>query len=267
MSPLRRIKQEIKQIRTDADGITKSTGGQVQIFESDNDLFAFEAVMKGPEGSPYGDGIFSISIRISADYPLSPPKVWFKTKIWHPDVDFDNGRIGISILQRTEWSPAWTLQHILLAIWSLLNTPSLYEPANVQAAYEYMSNRLLFDTNAQFWTQVHAGTNEEAHNLMIDRLSQMGFPVRLVRPMLVRTNWDENVAVTELLELIGQSSASAVFSEVPNSQNCCESVSSTSVSEQDSTSSWCFVQGVSRLDLSENEDHSNSSSGWVDVEP
>jgi len=45
----------------------------------------------GPEGSPYQGGRWRVEISVPRQYPFSPPKCRFLTKIWHPNVDHRTG--------------------------------------------------------------------------------------------------------------------------------------------------------------------------------
>ena len=51
----------------------------------------------GPEGTPYQNGVFILSIEFN-DYPASPPVIKFETDIYHPNV-YTDGRICLSILK------------------------------------------------------------------------------------------------------------------------------------------------------------------------
>lgn len=64
------------------DGIT---AGPV----SEDDLFLWEALIQGPEGTPYEGGIFPAELKFPKDYPLSPPSMRFLGGVWHP-----NGMVG-----------------------------------------------------------------------------------------------------------------------------------------------------------------------------
>ena len=60
------------------DGIT---AGPV----SEDDLFLWEALIQGPEGTPYEGGIFPAELKFPRDYPLSPPSMRFLGGVWHPN--------------------------------------------------------------------------------------------------------------------------------------------------------------------------------------
>lgn len=42
---------------------------------SEDDFFEWEALIKGPEDTPYEGGIFRAKLSFPRDYPLNPPKV------------------------------------------------------------------------------------------------------------------------------------------------------------------------------------------------
>jgi ubiquitin-conjugating enzyme E2 N len=48
-------------------------------------------------------------------YPMEAPKVLFRTKIFHPNID-KLGRICMDILKPEKWSPALMIRTVLLSI-------------------------------------------------------------------------------------------------------------------------------------------------------
>ena len=46
---------------------------------------------------PYKDGAFKIEIAFPAEYPFKPPKITFKTKIYHPNID-EKGQVCLPII-------------------------------------------------------------------------------------------------------------------------------------------------------------------------
>lgn len=48
----------------------------------------FPTAAQGPTETPFEGGSFELSINVPEQYPLVPPTVRFKTKIFHPNVHF-----------------------------------------------------------------------------------------------------------------------------------------------------------------------------------
>ena len=85
-----------------------------------DNLFEWQALIFGPVDTPYEGGTFMLDISLLRDtelsmgYPLKPPNITFKTKIYHPNINHD-GQICIDIL-KDKWSPALTISKIFIYI-------------------------------------------------------------------------------------------------------------------------------------------------------
>ncbi|KAI8911522.1 ubiquitin-conjugating enzyme/RWD-like protein [Gorgonomyces haynaldii] len=64
---------------------------------------------------------------------MQPPKVRFKTRIVHPNVDYDTGEICLDLL-KDRWAPVYTLEQTVEAIRDLMRHPATDSPLNVDAA-------------------------------------------------------------------------------------------------------------------------------------
>lgn len=95
-------------------------------------ILHWTALLRGPPDTPYEDGVFHISIKCNADYPLSPPTITFVTPIFHPNIHFKTGDVCLDILKK-EWSPAWGLQAACRAVLALLSDPDADSPLNCDA--------------------------------------------------------------------------------------------------------------------------------------
>jgi ubiquitin-conjugating enzyme E2 G2 len=75
----RRLLQEYRALTNNPpEGIT---AGPV----SEDDLLHWEALIQGPEGTPFEGGVFPAELRFPKDYPLAPPTMKFLGEIWHPN--------------------------------------------------------------------------------------------------------------------------------------------------------------------------------------
>ncbi|KAK0264959.1 ubiquitin conjugating enzyme Ubc7/UbcP3 [Friedmanniomyces endolithicus] len=146
----KRLFQEYKHLTTDPpDGIT---AGPV----NEDDLFVWEAMILGPEGTPYEGGVFPAELKFPKDYPLMPPTMRFLGSVWHPNV-YPNGVVCISILhapgddpnhyeQASErWSPIQSVEKILISVMSMIAEPNDESPANVDAARMWRERRPEFE--------------------------------------------------------------------------------------------------------------------------
>lgn len=81
-SASKRLFKEYKALSSDPpEGIT---AGPI----NEDDMFLWEALIQGPEGTPFEGGVFPAELRFPKDYPLAPPKMKFVTDMWHPNGTF-----------------------------------------------------------------------------------------------------------------------------------------------------------------------------------
>lgn len=105
----------------------------------DDNIMYWNAVIFGPDGTPFEDGTFNLRLEFSEEYPNKPPRVVFTSKMFHPNV-YADGSICLDILGNT-WSPTYDVIAILTSIQSLLDEPNPNSPANSVAAQLYTENR------------------------------------------------------------------------------------------------------------------------------
>ena len=144
-----------KRIKNELDDLNKSpipncSAGPI----NNNDMTKWDGTIIGPEDTPYMNGIFNISIEFTSEYPFKPPRVFFKTKIYHCNIN-DQGGICLDIL-KNNWSPALNISKLLLSICSLLSEPNPDDPLVPNIAELYKKNRELHDMNAKEYTIKYA---------------------------------------------------------------------------------------------------------------
>jgi len=143
----KRILKELKDLQKDPP--TSCSAGPVA-----EDMFHWQATIMGPADSPYSGGVFLVSIHFPPDYPFKPPKVAFRTKVFHPNIN-SNGSICLDILKE-QWSPALTISKVLLSICSLLTDPNPDDPLVPEIAHMYKTDRTKYEATARSWTQKYA---------------------------------------------------------------------------------------------------------------
>lgn len=65
---------------------------------TEENIMVWEAVIFGPQDTPYEDGTFKLSLEFTEEYPNKPPAVKFVSKMFHPNV-YTDGSICLDILQ------------------------------------------------------------------------------------------------------------------------------------------------------------------------
>jgi ubiquitin-conjugating enzyme E2 D/E len=119
-----------------------------------NNMYHWEAIIIGPNGTPYERGMFRLNITFTQEYPIKPPKIKFITKVYHPNI-YEGGSICLDILS-DRWSPVLTISKVLLSICSLLNEPNPNSPASGKAADIYLNDRSRYDEIVRTYTRKYA---------------------------------------------------------------------------------------------------------------
>ena len=136
--------------------------------KTEDNLLEWEALIAGPEGTPFEYGVFVTELKFPHDYPMNPPQMRFLSDMFHPNV-YPDGRVCISILHApgedptgyessTErWSPILSVEKILISVVSMLAEPNVESGANVDAC--------------KMWRESRSEFNRIAHNLVKKSLS------------------------------------------------------------------------------------------------
>lgn len=147
MAMIHRIHAELQDLHKDPP--STFSAGPIH-----DDLYKWQATIMGPKQSPYDGGMFCLNINLPPDYPFKPPKVTFKTRIYHPNVN-RNGSICLDILM-TKWNPSCTISKVILSIRSLLADPDLDNPLVPEIAEVYKKKPALYEKTAKEWTRKYA---------------------------------------------------------------------------------------------------------------
>eukprot|EP00051_Salpingoeca_urceolata_P027952 m.484155 g.484155 ORF g.484155 m.484155 type:complete len:176 (-) comp23233_c0_seq1:258-785(-) len=140
----KRIQKELAEITLDPPSNCSAAPKGESIYE-------WVSTIMGPQNSVYQGGVFFLDITFPQEYPFKPPKVTFRTRIYHCNVN-SSGAICLDIL-KDQWSPALTISKVLLSICSLLTDCNPDDPLVAAIAQQYINNRELHDKTAREWTQ------------------------------------------------------------------------------------------------------------------
>jgi ubiquitin-conjugating enzyme (huntingtin interacting protein 2) len=215
---LRRVNKEIADCKND-------TTSNIKIELVGDSPFHLKGSFPGPEDTPYQGGNFEVDIVIPEQYPFSPVKMKFITKVYHPNVSSASGAICLDIL-KDAWSPVLTLKSTLISLQSLLCSPEPNDPQDAEVARHYTTSKSSFEETAVYWTHIYAGGPggkkpgqtktvardevamaglEQAH---VDQFESLGFERTKVIEVLRRLNYrganvasiSEDKVVEELLK-------------------------------------------------------------------
>ncbi|KAJ2226582.1 hypothetical protein EV180_002871 [Coemansia sp. RSA 518] len=121
-------------------------------------LTRYEAQIDGPPDTPYTNGRFLLDVVLPPRYPLDPPSIKFRTRVYHPNID-DFGNICLEVLKTGKggcWSPLWTVGKVLIALSVLLESPNPSDPLMPEIADQITNDYRAFEETAREWTKRHA---------------------------------------------------------------------------------------------------------------
>lgn len=143
--------QLLKQIKD----VLKDPLEDISVIVDDENITEILADIQGPTGTPFEGGLFRIQLHFGADYPRSPPKGYFLTKIFHPNVAPQNGEICVNTLKK-DWKPDLGIRHILSVIRCLLIVPNPDSALNEEAGKLLNEGYESFAKRAAMFTKIHA---------------------------------------------------------------------------------------------------------------
>ncbi|KAG5469562.1 hypothetical protein LSCM1_02786 [Leishmania martiniquensis] len=143
MRTLMRQMQEVQEHPVD--------GVQVRPSDSMNE---YHVDIDGPEGTPFAAGRFHVVLVFDEQYPEVPPKGFFRTKIFHPNIS-ERGDICVNALKR-DWNPTLGLRHILAVICCLLIEPNPESALNEEAGRLILEEYAAYERKAAMYTAINA---------------------------------------------------------------------------------------------------------------
>ncbi|OVA13789.1 Ubiquitin-conjugating enzyme [Macleaya cordata] len=144
----------IKQLAKELKNLDEIPPEGIKVVINEDDFSTIFADIEGPAGTPYENGVFRMKLLLSHDFPHSPPKGYFLTKIFHPNIA-TNGEICVNTLKK-DWNPSLGLRHVLLVVRCLLIEPFPESALNEQAGKMLLENYEEYARHARLYTGIHA---------------------------------------------------------------------------------------------------------------
>ncbi|KAK9456344.1 Metallo-dependent phosphatase-like protein [Dipodascopsis uninucleata] len=150
MSKLASASLLLKQYRELTDPKHSMPSFHIELKDDNVYIWNLAVMVLNKESAFYG-GYFKAEMRFPFDYPFNPPTFRFVRPLFHPNV-YKDGRLCISILHPGEdetsgeapserWSPAQSVESVLISILSLFEDPNPDSAANVDAAVAWRNDR------------------------------------------------------------------------------------------------------------------------------
>ena len=145
MAASRSLMKELEEIRKCGIKIFRN----IQVDEAN--LLTWQGLIV-PDNPPYDKGAFRIEINFPAEYPFKPPKITFRTKIYHPNID-EKGQVCLPVISAENWKPATKTDQVIQSLIALVNDPQPEHPLRADLAEEYSKDRKKFCKNAEQFTK------------------------------------------------------------------------------------------------------------------
>jgi len=126
----------------------------IKVFLNEDDVTDIVAQISGPDATPFTGGTYSVKLVLPPDFPGSPPKGYFLTKIFHPNVS-KTGEICVNTLKK-DWKSDLGIGHVLQVVRCLLINPFPESALNDEAGKMFMEDYDQYFKKAQMMTEVHA---------------------------------------------------------------------------------------------------------------
>ncbi|KAJ3544563.1 hypothetical protein NM688_g5724 [Phlebia brevispora] len=144
---MRRLMKELAELQSNPpEGI--------RVVTSEDNMLDVTGIIEGPEGTPYAGGYFRVKFRFTEEFPAAPPKCWFTTKIFHPNVG-PSGEICVNTLKK-DWKSTYGIGYILVTVKCLLIYPNPESALDEEAGRLLLENYEDYCSRAKLITSVHA---------------------------------------------------------------------------------------------------------------
>jgi ubiquitin-conjugating enzyme E2 S len=147
--------QVISSLMKELKKLTKHPPAGIKYVPNEDDRVGeVHSEIEGPVGTPFEGGVFRIKLVLGKEFPSAPPKGFFLTKIFHPNIA-SNGDICVNTLKK-DWKPDLGIAHVLAVIRCLLIVPFPESSLNDEAGKMFMEDYEAYEKRARLYTSIHA---------------------------------------------------------------------------------------------------------------
>ncbi|GAN03983.1 ubiquitin-conjugating enzyme E2 S-like [Mucor ambiguus] len=172
---IKRIVKELQQLQT-------SPPEDIQIIVDDENLTEVQAWIRGPDGTPYEGGYFKVKLQMDESFPDTPPKGYFLTKIFHPNVS-EKGEICVNTLKK-DWKSELGIEHVLLTIKCLLIVPNPESALNEEAGKLLLEHYEDYAKRAKLYASIQATSGKSEYTALTqDQSSNVLKPLSNTSPV------------------------------------------------------------------------------------
>jgi ubiquitin-conjugating enzyme E2 J1 len=138
----------------------------------ENDLFDWHFTLRGPEDTPFAEGLYHGRIILSTSYPLKPPKFLMMTPNGRFEI-FKEICMSMTDYHPEAWNPSWSIRSMLEAVVSFLPEDSI----GVGAIQVSEATRKKMAKNSVKWTCDSCRKSNaelwEAHEKLVKEAAEM----------------------------------------------------------------------------------------------
>ena len=78
--------------------VLKLLTSEYKVDVLNDNMSEFTVIFKGPEDSPYSEGVWKIIVRLPENYPFKSPSIGFLNAIYHPNIDERSGTVCLDVI-------------------------------------------------------------------------------------------------------------------------------------------------------------------------
>ena len=123
------FKRDLKKLILSMDSLTN---GQAAITVNEENMCQFKLTII-PNDGPYSNGRFEFEISYDdpSDYPYAAPRVLCTTRVYHPNIDTeDGGDTNVCLSLFDDWESQNTLEDVVQGLLFLFYNPNIEDPLN-----------------------------------------------------------------------------------------------------------------------------------------